>query len=251
MENVTSGRVKNGCKVCDETKTVHSHLLPRAFALDARRHTPALRAGSIFKSGYHLTQAGIFDDGILCDKHEKMLHASDTYGVEFCREFYSHRKALGHGSFLVGPINSNFLVRFALSVVWRFAVSTRPEAGLVDLGDFEPLYRDVVFHGADCSSEPAVIIYGNNSVRHDLKQIIAQPSRGRQRGRRYWSFMVGGVTFITKADRRPVPADQLPPPINGLQYFITGDKPFEGSAEQLRTLRIALNMAEPSQRPTR
>jgi hypothetical protein len=236
------------CQVCGKSDTVRSHLLPLALALDTRAGSPHLHVGSIFDDGFEISQGGIFDDGILCNEHEQMLRPFDTYAVEFCRNFDARRVDIGEGRFLIKQVDSDLLVRFAVSVLWRFSVSTRREIPRVELGEFGKQFQNIVFDGASCNPEPALIMWANTSKLTNVKGMSILPTYGRQFGRRYWSFMVAGISFVLKVDGQPIPQRMAALPINGRDFILSAFKPFDTSHEFRGMLKIAENMMRPQAR---
>lgn len=244
-----SGQEVSRCQVCGEGPTVRSHLLPRALAHDTRAGSSHLRVGSINDDGFETSRAGIFDDGILCDEHEQKLRPFDTYAVKFCRTFDERRADLGEGRFLIKPVDADLLVRFAVSVIWRFSVSTRRESPKVELGAFGKPFQDIVFDSASCDREPALIIWANTSELTNLKGFSILPACGRQLGRRYWSFMVSGISFVLKVDSQPTHPRVALLPINGRNFILSTFKPFDTSHEFGEMLKIAQRMGRPKPRP--
>lgn len=236
------------CHICGTAPTVKSHLLPRALGLDTRDDSTDLYLGSISKLGFDAFKAGLFDY-ILCEAHERMLNPFDTYAVEFCRTFEDKQTEIGNGRFLIKPVDTELLVRFVVSVLWRFSVSTRREAPRVNLGPFQSQFQDIVFAGASCSSEPALILWANESHQTNVKGLAILPASGRHLDRRYWSFMIAGISFVLKVDKQPTPARIAPLVINGRDFILSAYKPFDGSYEFQTMLKIAANMTSPRERP--
>jgi hypothetical protein len=155
---------------------------------------------------------------------------------------------LGEGRFLIKPVDSDLLVRFAASVLWRFSVSTRHEIPKVELGEFGRQFQDIVFDGASCNPEPALIMWANTSKLTNVKGMSILPTCGRQSGRRYWCFMVAGISFVLKVDDQPTPQRLALLPINGRDFTLSAFKPFDTSHEFRGMLKIAENMGRPKPR---
>jgi hypothetical protein len=228
------------CRVCESPSTVKSHLLPRALAHDIRANQPNLHVYTINRPGFKPSQAGIYDDGILCEQHEGVIQIYDKYGVEFCRNFESNRQMLDIDIFQV-EVDSDLLVRFVVSVLWRYSVSTRPETNMVHLGPYERCMGDIVFAGANCCPEPALFMWANKSTNLDVTKLCIPPAVGRFLDVRHLSFVVGGLTFVLKVDRRPVPKELALLPVNGRSIIISAYKPFDSSQEFSEMVKIITN----------
>jgi hypothetical protein len=241
-------KIDKKCCICGNSPTVISHLLPKALALDTRGSSKNLKFGSISETGHQHLQAGFFDPDMLCDTHEKMLHPYDTYAVEFCRTFEEKSQELEDDMFRVPDVNTDLLVRFAVSVVWRFSISQARGIPPVKLGPFQDRFRDIIFYNAPCAPEPALIIRAYRSSRINIKGTFSAPAKSKNFDRRFWAFTVSGISFILKTDNRPLPGAKDLPAINGLDHIISGFKPFDGSYEFHQMRKIALNMKKPPAR---
>lgn len=195
------------CKVCGSTKTVRSHLLPRAFIKAVKgTHQIALQ-GSVKETGTILTQSGEFDSDLLCDAHEKALQCSDNYAVKWVRGFAKNatlRTDLDSVVYVVPNPRPDLLLHFVCSVVWRHAASQRfgPANG-VDLGPWEPKLRGMIFHGVRYN--PAFRIAKRDLTIGDQivdPPIIFSPHKNDDRGRNGWDFEVGGFIWSLKLDDR-------------------------------------------------
>lgn len=197
-------RTTPSCAVCGKGPTVKSHLRPRALHHDLRGDQKAVIFSEVEKPGYQLSQGGRYDKTILCAEHEAALGPYDDYAVDFVRTFPTLRRRVGRVAYEVSPINSELLIRYVSSVVWRHGVSTVcPE---VALGPYEKLLRDITFEGAPCLPEPSVLIAFNelpDGSTEPTHQIGMSPSPTTLFERRCWSFWDGGLNFIIKTDRRP------------------------------------------------
>jgi len=66
-----------------------------------------------------------------------VLGAYDDYGIEFCRTFKSQCKHPAPNIWQVSNVDPEKLVRFWLAILWRFSISSLPEAALIQLGPYE------------------------------------------------------------------------------------------------------------------
>src|SRR4051794_14301618 len=82
-----------GCAICGDSKTVGSHIVPRALAHEIRADGKDL---SILSSGVKkpkFSQSGLVDRTLLCSGHEAITGELDRYGVEFIRRVRAARAA--------------------------------------------------------------------------------------------------------------------------------------------------------------
>lgn len=215
-----------------------------------RKGDSDIHVGSIDETGYSLSKGGFFDDDILCAKCDNELGRLDTYAVEFCRQFEAKRQMVNDHMFLVDGVDTDKLVRFAVSVCWRYSISTRPEAEKIKLGQFEGEFQEILFGGRSVISEPALIIWANRS-KHNMRKIAFPPTMHRHLGLRHCSMILGGLSFILKIDRRPLPAKAQMLCINGKDRIVSGYKTFDRSFEYHEMIKIANNMSKPKARHPR
>ena len=246
--NKTSGGTV--CRNCGETPTIRAHLIPQAFARDIREGGPDLRVGSIDETGYGLSKAGFFDDGILCARCDGKLGVLDDYAVTFCRTFERNREMINSDMFSIASVDTDKLVKFAASVGWRYSISTRPEATKIQLGPFEKEFQQILFGDRPVSIEPALIVWANRTT-FDMKKLAFAPTMHRQYGLRFCSMILRGLSFVLKIDHRPLPRNAKLLAINGKDVIVSGYKPFDGSYEFHEMMKVVRNMAAPRAKPRR
>lgn len=181
------------CLVCGASPTVKTHLAPRALFHDMRGDHPRLYEGSAEGDGIRWPQSGHWDDRLLCLEHEAALHASDDYAVEFIRNFERDSLRRLDGLWMVPRSDARLISHFAVSVLWRYSVSTRPEAKDVNLGASEQQALAATFLGS--ASKFAVWMFRHESDPADLIDIFMPPFGNAALG--VWSFAVGGFLFRT------------------------------------------------------
>jgi hypothetical protein len=143
--------------------------------------------GTADHDGRLVSQSGTFDY-ILCECHERAIHGYEDYSIEYAREFRLAPGEAQRGSFIREGVDGFALAQFACSVVWRYAVSRRPEAQGVQVGSWEPILRSVTL-GHDPDRAPEVMLFALNWPDGIRPAAIAlPPSSGRFEGRRVWSF---------------------------------------------------------------
>lgn len=212
------------CRVCGGGPLIDAHLFPRALAHDLRGQEKHLYVGATAAPGRRIIQAGLFDRGILCSKHEAALGSYDDYGIEFCRTFSSKIQHPAPNIWRVRDVDGDRLTRFWLAVLWRFAVSTLPEAALVRLGPYEDQLRDILFFNKPCSTEPAVTMLRYRSHTMPAENVCFPPYASKFSPFRHlnaYGMAISGVQAFVKLDRQPLPASYHAITING-KYEVNG-----------------------------
>ena len=239
---------------CDRSPTIDAHLFPRALAHDMRGQHKHLLVGSATNPGRKIQQAGVSDKNILCKECDGHLGNYDKFGIEFCRSFGKTHQALTTAIFRISPVDTDRLARFFLAILWRFSISKVPEAKHVSLGPFENNFRDILFLGLSCNTEPAVTMLRYRSSIIAAENICYAPFRSRFmdiQGLNAYTVCIGGFRVCVKTDSRPAPPDVRPPIINGKTGIIGGFVDFEQTSEYKSSVRIAHNMAQMAPRPLR
>ena len=244
---------RQGCLVCGAKPTVKSHLLPRAFAHDARGSQKNLLVGRLGQVGYTVTQSGDLDKNILCHKHEVMLGPLDRYAVSFVRSWRSNfTRRMQYGGFISG-VKTDILVRFAASVIWRHGVSSLAPG--VMLGDYEPTLRHTVFEAQDSPiTSPSVILYSffNDLLdKETLDRLCLPPAQALMDGHNAHGFLVGGLGFLVKTDHRPFAGNEELVTINGKEHVFCSLRPQKGSPEfqGIGTMLRTMNQPTTRKRP--
>jgi hypothetical protein len=135
-------------------------------------------------------------------------------------------------------------VKFFLSMLWRFSISTIPVAKKVTLGPYQNTLRDILFLGAPCCSEPAVTLLRYRSHKIPPENICYPPFKIHLTARRLtgYSICVGGFRAFVKIDARPVPSGLVPFVINGRQDIVGGFLDWETTDEYRSSIKMAGNM---------
>ena len=186
------------------------------------------------------------DHGILCATHEAMLHPYDTYGIEFCRTFSSKALLPAPNIWRVCGVDGDQLTRFWLAVLWRFSVSALPEAAEVRLGSYEKILRDILFFGASCSPEPAIVIMRYRSGVIPPENVCFPPyvSKFPPSGHLHaYGMAVAGLHAWVKLDHQPLPCLAHLTTINGKHEAKGGYLELEQTSQFQHMLKIAENMS--------
>lgn len=152
------------------------------------------------------SQAGQWDDGILCEQHERALATADDYMARFCRKF--ERAAVlspSRKSYIAPNPRPDLLVRFAAATTWRHAVSRLGAAHDLDLGPYRPMFERHLFDNEALHLE--VLVGRSNIVDFEGKpiEIGLAPYRQKLLDWNVWHFTIAGFDFYVKTDKRPFP----------------------------------------------
>ncbi len=163
-----------------------------------------------------------FDDNILCATCDGKIGDLDKYALGFCRRAKGVR-SIFFPHFFIRDVNTDILVRFAASIVWRCAISTNPDVAEVDLGSEANAFGDVVFDDSTSPIEyPKVALMRYESQTFtDVEHFAMVPTATDVMGAHFYCFALGGFRFSVMLDRAAWPGNLSPPPING-KSFVAG-----------------------------
>ena len=146
------------CIICGAHPTVASHLFPQAIGRAIREDAPNFLIGSKDRDGKLITQNGVFDC-FLCYDHEHWINSYEDYAIKFLNGFSFSSDELAAKRFHRPGVDTDALVKFACSILWRFHASSRPEAKGFSVGAWESKLREVTFKD-DLSVAPQVVMFG-------------------------------------------------------------------------------------------
>jgi hypothetical protein len=156
----------------------------------------------------------------------------DGNSIKFCRDFPNNVQHPARNIFKISPADTEMVVKFFSSIIYRYSLSTLPEAAHVDLGPFEDMFRDILFNGASCASEPATILFRYRSSVIAPEQICLPPFTSPfLAGLDGYSVAPGGFRALVKVDSRPLPAELEQMIINGKTEITGGFLEFETTHE--------------------
>lgn len=237
-----------GCKVCGNPATVRSHLMPRAFVRDMLRGSDYVEEGSLHQTGSVYQQSGRWDPSILCERHEAALAEADDYGVRFCRRLFRKAELKYEGALWVVPNpRPELLVKFACACVWRRGVSLSGPPADLDLGPYEVRLRNLLFY-ADTSYNPALLVCRQNVTLEGepLNEILMEPFRNPNYGKRGWQFSAGGFLFVLKLDERGRKQEVEALKVNGQNPAPVLNFPSKELVDVPGVIDIAVNMLRPT-----
>ncbi len=207
--NAPSPASPGACIVCGRTPLVISHLMPAAIGLALKGDGKHFWIGTTEKPGKRVTQSGL-TDRFLCHQHEQAIHHYEKYAIEFIRDFKLSVEEIAAGRFRRDGTDNEALIRFVCSVLWRFHHSTRPEADDVNLGEWEPNFRDVTF-GGSVNQAPDVLMRALHQTLLPKDAFMNSPGPIDMWGRRGLQFSVPGLLFSIKLDHEdwPISVQQI------------------------------------------
>lgn len=213
-----AARPKNTCVVCGAPTNVKSHLIPRAIALDIRGDDKHLLIGSNSQFGQTQSQSGSWER-FLCEHHEGCIHDYEQYAIKFIREFAldPHERLL----FLRKGVANEPLIQFACSILWRYHTSNLPEARGVFIPEWEAALRTATFDG-DLSAAPDILIAGHRQAIFRSNSYAYPPHRAVFMHRDVMQFVINGLIFMAKLDRRPFDPDTQKVLLNKERDFLFG-----------------------------
>jgi hypothetical protein len=199
------------CVICGDGATVRSHLFPRALVHRIRGNEKSVVEGDRSRPGVKLSQSGLWDDGFLCERHEKALSTADDYMARFCRRFEKVGVLSSTGNSYTAPNpRPELLLRFAAATIWRHAVSSHGIDHKLELGPYQGLIESHLFEGA---ALPLEILVGRSNIvgadGHRIEIGLA-PYKRRLLDWTVWHFTIAGFDFYVKTDKRPFPEPWKP-----------------------------------------
>jgi hypothetical protein len=194
--------------ICGAVPTVKSHLFPRSLVRRIRGDEKAVFEGNRAQPGLRLSQSGLWDDAILCDKHEARLASADDYIARFCRRFEKSAVLSTTGNSYTSPNSRpDLLIRFVAATVWRHAVSYHGRVHGLDLGPYRQIIEKHLFDGGPMPLE--ALVGRSNIIDPSGKRLEFGLAPYKRKLLRWtvWHFTIGGFDFYLKTDRRPFPIE--------------------------------------------
>ena len=209
------------CKWCGEVRPLmKSHIVPRSFYL-SERHEPIVAFSGARIERPKKSRTSLWDNSILCDVQETEMMRLDDYAFKALVEGRSQatwlRSAdqsivtddLGRPTVLqFDHADGGRIKLFALSVLWRAAVSERDEVADVKLGPYENRILEML--KANAPGEPddfCTIVFLERL--EGLAGSAMMPVPTRLDGVNIGSFSCGGFEFSIKTDKRPHPVKPM------------------------------------------
>lgn len=212
------------CLLCGSgDKLADAHIIPRAFypreALRSNTPQEAIRAYSANERREPRRPKGIYDKSILCAECDRRIGQFDDYAARILRPLPKRQDLLrdtdgfimrGRGTryrgYWVRSPDVALLQCFAASLLWRAAVTSRPEASL----KVDYLLRDRarrVFEHDDKASYFDLLLM--RLWPGDLSRFVARPVEMQEPYSPGFRFCMNGIVLTILAARLETPAPAL------------------------------------------
>lgn len=198
------------CIICSEKKTINAHLFPKAFCVQIGTDWDGVKrdfVSSYINSEYQskLVKTGIYDPDILCGKCDNILGNFDKYAVEFCRTVYQDKIYSYNGRLpIVMDHNDHprMLLLFALSIIWRFGVTTKKHYGHIDIGPYSDRIKNILFHGGLIGSNIDAVLTIIKTDKNESEQFYRTPTPVSNEYFRGYRFYINGLEFLVRLGER-------------------------------------------------
>jgi hypothetical protein len=151
-------------------------------------------------------------------------------------------------------VDGDQLTRFWLAGLWRFSVSTLPEAAMVRLHPYEKILRGILFFNAPCSPEPAVEMLRYRSRVIPPENVCFTPYISKFPPFKHlnaYGMAVAGLHAFIKLDRQPLPSLSQLVTINGKHEANGGYLQLEETDQFQNMQKVAGNMSLKPSHPRR
>ena len=201
------------CRFCNSRSSlIKAHIIPEAFFRRLRDHDrpPLLvsgRAGQMPRR----SPIGVYDKGILCSGCEKQFLSMDSYGTDVIlnrfQKYFSPIHIDGKIPALRSDtLDTNMMLRFLLSLLWRASVSSQPFYSQVLLGPYEDETLELLKQpGISIPSAFDAVLsrWDEAGADHLPSRGILNPYRERWDGVNTYRFYLGEIVAYIKVDKRP------------------------------------------------
>lgn len=227
------------CRNCGARPTVRSHLMPLAFShmvLDGDKNMLLFQAKDAKRRA---AQSAHIDHDILCSTCEQILGKLDQYAAEFCRRCKTLPQLVPM-YFLAKNVDTDKLVRFAASIVYRYAISTRTEAVDVRLSpEQETLFRAASFGASAPVLHPQLALMRCTSAKiRKVEHYMMLPTLHEWGGATQYCFSAGGFRWAVQVEASQWPPNLKPGPINGSAHVTGRQIVLEDSTEFRHLARV-------------
>jgi hypothetical protein len=207
---------------CKATRLIKAHIVPRAFTRMSqsqnKKHNLELSLARV-----KLTQLGIFDKHILCDRCDGMLGKHDDYLYDIIRVFALPTGLSEYDEFSDPKVNCEAFCKGILAILWRASITSHPACSGVSLGHYEAIVRDIIFGLrplADMHAlEIAIQYYRSDHFGPKVNLFYTLPVQNKFEGPSGFSMGLNGVRIAVKIDDRLFPSSYGPYVINRTGVF--------------------------------
>ncbi len=194
------------CANCGSIHTIKAHLIPQAFIREVRGEDKGHALTDRVIGDFRPSQNGRYDDAILCAQCDNRLGADEKYAFETLKRIREAAPQIVDRSFSVERVGGDRLLRFALGIVWKYAL-TRLHYGQISIGPYKDRLKGALFAGGDPQIDAFMMkLHSGDGVSYFYRA----PLTSRHGGVNFARFSVGGFVFLVKLDQRTtarVPAE--------------------------------------------
>jgi hypothetical protein len=144
-------------------------------------------------------------------------------------------------------VDTDKLVKFWLSILWRFSISRLPQAAQVQLGPYEDVLENILFHDTGCSFEPAITMLRYRSQTVPAENVCFLPYSTTfpcdQVRLEAYGVAVSGFHAFVKLDPRPLSWDLHQVTINRKCDIAGGYLELEQTQQFQQMRKMAHNMS--------
>jgi hypothetical protein len=202
------------CKLCGENRElIRAHIIPLAFHRDLQSDSaqPPVILGTSPNSYPRRSPGGLYDEDLLCLPCEQRFGPWDQYGAECLLQRFEKdaQPRYSNGEVLVYEIHNWDQARlriFALSLLWRAALTNNEIFRRVTLGPHEPRLRQRILADDPGSPDDFSVFISRWHVRPEhagMESTQMSPYCWRLEGINMAKIFLGGFVFYIKVDRRP------------------------------------------------
>lgn len=202
------------CKLCgNDRNLLRAHIIPAAFHrhLQGNAVVPPLILGTAEHSFPRRSPGGLYDEQLLCLTCEQRLGPWDQYGAEcLIQRFESDAQVRYSGNevliYQIDNWDEEKLRMFALSVLWRAAVTTNEIFRRVTLGPHEVRLKNRILTGDPGSPSDFSVFLSRWLIQPEhagMELAQMSPYCWRLEGINMAKIFLGGFVLYIKIDQRP------------------------------------------------
>ena len=214
------------CKNCGVNKTIKAHLIPRVFCTQVQ--TGKSHAASIRKDGmFKISQSGIWDNNILCDKCDGELGTFENYVHKLSQTIRNYGSEFPGKTKIVDNADNVQVLKFCAGILYKYSLTTE-ENGRINLGRYQNILRNFLFNNTSVPEELDVLIFRLIRYPYDNDVFAYRaPMLDRKFGVNMYRMMMGGLVFFIKLDKKEIAEEMLIKTANGVPYVIALASHFE------------------------
>lgn len=194
------------CHVCGNQKTIKAHLIPRSMCTEVQ----VGKSHAVTNSSVQFTssQSGLWDVGILCEKHDGQLGQYEEVALKAFQKLRSEAVGKDSGSYELMEISSESLLKFYAAILYKYGI-TRKELGRIELGPFLNPIQDFLFFNAPVPKFLDVFLIRPKLHTADSEVFAYRaPKPDRKFERNMYRMMIGGVIAFVLIDSCPLTVSQ-------------------------------------------